>query len=128
MRLMAEEQRDGTLEILLTHPIRAWTVLFAKFFAGLAFVSTGIVFTIGIPLALRTAGDIDEGAIVAQYIGTVFLTGSFVAMGLFSSSLTRNQIVAFIIGMLLIMGFMVAGLQVVTPVLPGGRGGPGPGP
>ena len=120
MRLMAEEQRDGTLEILLTHPIRVWSVIFAKFLSGLAFVGLGIILTIGIPIALTTAapGGLDSGAIAAQYIGTTFLTASFVAMGLFTSSLTRNQIVAFMIGLALIMGFMAAGLPIVAPALP----------
>ena len=57
MRLVAEEQRDGTLEILLTQPLRTWTVLLAKFLAGLLFVGAGIAATISIPLSLQTAGD-----------------------------------------------------------------------
>ena len=68
MRLIAEEQRDGTLEILFTQPIRGWNVLIAKFLVGLIFVSTGVIFTIGIPLALMTAGKLDLGAIFAQYL------------------------------------------------------------
>ena len=118
MRLMAEEQRDGTLEILLTQPVRSWSVLFAKFLAGLGFVSIGIAFTIGVPLALTTAGGLDWGAIGAQYIGTFFLTASFVAVGLFTSSLTRNQIVAFILGLAIIAALMLAGMPVVALTLP----------
>ena len=98
MRLVAEEQRDGTLEILLTQPIRAWSVLLSKLVAALLFVGTGVVLTIGIPIALETAGDLDRGAVVAQYLGTFLLTASLVSIGLFTSSLTRNQIVAFILG------------------------------
>ena len=122
MRLMAEEQRDGTLEVLLTQPIRAWTVLFAKYVAGLAFVGTGILFTIGIPIAVQTAGDLDGGAIIAQYVGTFSLMASFVAMGLFGSSLTRNQIVAAMIALVLIVGLSLAGQRVVTLALPTGIG------
>ena len=118
MRLLAEEQRDGTLEILLTQPIQAWTVLLAKFLAGLTFVLTGVVFTVGIPLALESAGDLDRGAVVAQYVGTFFLTASFVAIGLFGSSLTRNQIVAFILALTLIIMLMLGGLPLVTLALP----------
>ena len=94
MRLVAEEQRDGTLEILLTQPLRGWSVLLAKFVSGFLFVGVGIIFTAVIPIALSTAGDLDTGAIVAQYIGTLFLMASFVAIGVFSSSLTQNQIVS----------------------------------
>ena len=118
MRLVAEEQRDGTLEILLTQPLRTSTILSAKFMAGFLFVGTGIVFTIGIPIALESAGDLDKGAIAAQYIGTLFLTASFVAIGLFTSSLTHNQIVAFILGIAIIGVLMLAGSPLIIVALP----------
>ena len=114
MRLVAEEQRDGTLEILLTQPLRGWSVLLAKFVSGFLFVGVGIIFTAVIPIALSTAGDLDTGAIVAQYIGTLFLMASFVAIGVFSSSLTQNQIVALMIAL------MLAGSPVITLAVPPG--------
>lgn len=120
MRLIAEEQRDGTLEILFTQPIRGWNVLIAKFLVGLIFVSTGVIFTIGIPLALMTAGKLDLGAIFAQYLGTLFLTAAFVSIGLFTSSLTQNQIVAFVLGLSTILFLMVIGLPIVTLAFPSG--------
>ena len=118
MRLLAEEQRDGTLEILLTQPIQGWVVLLAKFLAGFAFVSIFIFSTIGIPIALATAGNVDVGAIIAQYIGSLFLAASFVAIGLFTSSLTRNQIVAFILGLFFIAALLIVGLDVIADGLP----------
>ena len=118
MRLIAEEQRDGTLEILLTQPIRGWIVLLSKFISGLVFVSVFIIATIGIPIALQTAGNIDWGAVVAQYVGSVFLAASFVAIGLFTSSLTRNQIVAFILGFVISAVLMVVGMDRVAVALP----------
>ena len=118
MRLVAEEQRDGTLEILFTQPIRGWTVLFAKFLAGLIFVSIGIVATVGIPIALESAGNLDTGAVVAQYLGGLLLAASFVAVGLFTSSMTQNQIVAFILGLFFIAVLMVVGLDLVADTMP----------
>ena len=118
MRLIAEEQRDGTLEILLTQPIRGWIVLLSKFLSGLVFVGVFILATIGIPIALQTAGNIDWGAVVAQYVGSVFLAASFVAIGLFTSSLTRNQIVAFILGFTISAVLMVVGMDRVALALP----------
>lgn len=125
MRLLAEEQRDGTLEILLTQPIRGWVVLAAKFVSGMVFVSVAIIATIGIPIALETVGNLegekwnlDEGAVVAQYIGSFLLAASFVAVGLFTSSLTQNQIVSFILGLFLIAALMLVGLDVVAEPLP----------
>ena len=120
MRLVAEEQRDGTLEILLTQPLRGWSVLLAKFVSGFLFVGVGILFTVVIPIALSTAGDLDSGAIVAQYIGTFFLTASFVAIGVFSSSLTQNQIVSFMVGLALMVALMLAGSPLITLALPPG--------
>ena len=118
MRLIAEEQRDGTLEILLTQPIRGWIVLLSKFLSGLVFVGIFILATIGIPIALDTAGNIDWGAVVAQYVGSVFLAASFVSIGLFTSSLTRNQIVAFILGFTISAVIMVVGMDRVALALP----------
>ena len=119
MRLLAEEQRDGTLEILLTQPIQGWIILLAKFSAGLIFVSVAIMSTLGIPIALTTAGSLDWGAIAAQYIGSVFLAGSLVAIGLFTSSLTRNQIISFILGLFVTLVLMLIGLDAVGVTLPG---------
>ena len=120
MRLVAEEQRDGTLEILLTQPLRGWSVLLAKFVSGFLFVGTGILFTAVIPIALSTAGDLDSGAIAAQYIGTFFLTASFVAIGVFSSSLTQNQIVSFMVALALMVALMLAGSPIITLAVPPG--------
>ncbi|MCH7626543.1 MAG: ABC transporter permease subunit, partial [Chloroflexi bacterium] len=120
MRLIAEEQRDGTLEILLTQPIKGWVVLLTKFVSGLGFVSIAIVATISIPLSIQFsgAGNLDWGAIVAQYVGSIFLAASFVAIGLFTSSLTRNQIVSFILGLFFVLILMLIGLDQVGVTLP----------
>ncbi len=118
MRLLAEENRDGTLELLLTHPIRGWIVLFSKFLAGFVFVAFAILATIGIPIAVSTAGNLDIGATAGQYASSLFLAAAFVAIGLFTSSLTRNQIVAFILGLLTTMLLMIMGLDIVAVTLP----------
>ena len=118
MRLLAEENRDGTLELLLTHPIRGWIVLLSKFLAGFIFVAFAILATVGIPIAVTTAGNLDVGAAVGQYVSSLFLAAAFVSIGLFTSSLTRNQIVAFILGLSLTMILMVMGLDIVAVTLP----------
>ena len=68
MRLLAEEQRDGTLEILLTQPIQGWIILLAKFTAGLVFVVVAIASTLGIPISLTTAGNLDWGEIGRAHV------------------------------------------------------------
>ncbi|MDP6402528.1 MAG: Gldg family protein [SAR202 cluster bacterium] len=118
MRLLAEEQRDGTLEILLTQPIHAWNVLMAKFTAGLIFVSVAILATLGIPIALKFAGNLDDGTVVTQYVGSIFMAAAFISIGLFTSSLTRNQIVAFIMGVFLTAVLMLVGMDIVIDSLP----------
>ena len=118
MRLLAEENRDGTLELLLTHPVRGWIVLLSKFLAGFIFVAFAILATVGIPIAVTTAGNLDTGAAVGQYVSSLFLAAAFVSIGLFTSSLTRNQIVAFILGLSLTMTLMVMGLDIVAVTLP----------
>ncbi len=114
MRLLAEENRDGTLEILLTHPIKGWVVLMSKFISGFLFVALMIVTTIGIPIAVQTAGDLDVGAAIGQYIASLFLAASFVSIGLFASSLTRNQIISFILGFAMTMILIVVGRDEVA--------------
>ncbi|HJO61033.1 MAG TPA: Gldg family protein, partial [SAR202 cluster bacterium] len=101
-----------------TQPIRGWIVLLAKFTSGLLFVSIAIVATIGIPLSLTSAGDLDWGASISQYIGSIFLAGCLVSIGLFTSSLTRNQIVSFILGLTVSMALMIMGLEIVAITLP----------
>lgn len=118
MRLLSEEQRDGTLETLLTHPIRAWVILLSKFISGLIFVTIAVLVTLGIPLTLTSAGDMDWGAITSQYFGSIFLGASLVSIGLFTSSLTRNQIISFILGLTLGMFLMIMGLEIVAITLP----------
>jgi len=118
MRLLAEENRDGTLELLLTHPVRGWIVLLSKFLAGFIFVAFAVLATVGIPIAVTTAGNLDIGAAVGQYVSSLFLAAAFVSIGLFTSSLTRNQIVAFILGLSLTMTLMVMGLDIVAVTLP----------
>tara|TARA_Y100000994_G_scaffold89592_1_gene74039 strand:- start:16470 stop:18704 length:2235 start_codon:yes stop_codon:yes gene_type:complete len=118
MRLFSEEQRDGTLEILFTQPVRGTTVILAKFLAGLIFITIGILGTILIPISLAFAGNLDVGALVAQYIGAILLSSSLVSIGIFASSLTKNQIVAFIISLSVSMILLVLGLDFINITLP----------
>lgn len=105
MRMFAEEKKNGTMEMLLTKPLSEFTVVFAKFLAGFTLVIVSLLPTVVYYWAVYRLGDpvgnIDTGAVVGSYIGLIFLGGAFVAIGLFASSLTSNQIVAFIIAALL---------------------------
>ncbi|HIB35148.1 MAG TPA: hypothetical protein EYO26_01740 [Dehalococcoidia bacterium] len=118
MRLFSEEQRDGTLEILFTQPVRGVIVILSKFFAGLIFVVIGILGTLIIPFSLLFAGNLDFGALLAQYLGAIFLSSSLVSIGIFSSSLTKNQIVAFMIALSISILLIIIGLDFINITLP----------
>ena len=100
MRLFAEEKRTGTIEFLLTKPLGDMSIICAKFLAALTVVTISLLPTIFYYITVYRLGDpvgnIDTGSVLGSYVGLIFLAGAFVAIGLFSSSLTNNQIVAFV--------------------------------
>jgi len=99
MRQFAEELNVGSYEILLTLPVRFIDVVIGKFLACEAFVAGMLVPTLVYPLTVAFLGALDWGPVIGGYLGALLLGASFAAVGLFASALTRNQIVAFIIGM-----------------------------
>lgn len=117
MRLFADEKRSGTIEILLTHPITDLQIVLAKFFAGLALVILSLLPTLlyflSVYLLGNPVGCIDMGATWGSFIGLFFLAAIYVAIGVFASSLTDNQIVSFILAMALSFVFYL-GLDFVA--------------
>jgi ABC-2 type transport system permease protein len=109
MRLMAEERKTGTLELLLSMPLRDWEVVAGKFAAALAMVGVGLLWTLPYPItvaALTAQGaSFDWGPVLAGYLGLLLMASSFISLGLWASTLSRNQIVGFIIGLLLCFAF-----------------------
>ncbi len=105
MRLIAEEKRTGTIEFLLTKPISDWQFLGGKFLAGLLLVLLSILPTFSYVFTVYHLGDpvgiMDTGATIGSYIGLIFLAAVYVSIGIFSSSLTENQVVAFLIAIIL---------------------------
>ena len=99
MKLFAEEFNTGSYELLLTMPVSSRDIVIGKFLAALSFSSIMLAPTLVYAVFISFLGDLDWGPVVGGYVGAVFLSGAFSAVGLFSSSLTRNQIIAFIIGM-----------------------------
>ncbi|MFH1662228.1 MAG: ABC transporter permease subunit [Candidatus Falkowbacteria bacterium] len=100
MRLWSEEKKSGTIEFLLTLPITDWQVVLAKFLSSLAFMFITLLSSISIPITVAFLGDnVDFGPIIGGYLGALFLGGAYLALGLFISSLTKNQIIAFVLGL-----------------------------
>jgi ABC-2 type transport system permease protein len=119
MRLWAEERKLNTLEVLFTLPVRDHEVLLGKYLAALAFVVISLLLTLLLPLTGSTFGAPDWGQIAGGYIGAFLLGATYLAVGLFASSLTENQIVAFIVGAVLCFVFLIIGEDIVTFSLPG---------
>lgn len=111
MRLISEERKTGTVEQLLTLPVNNIQVVVGKFIAALGIVAVGLLFTLPYVASMNaiTASDVklDYGPIIGGYLGLFFLAGAFLSLGLFASSLTKNQIVAFIIGLALCFFFYI---------------------
>ncbi len=98
MGQVADELNVGTYETLLTLPVSVTDVVVGKFLAALAFSALMLLPTVAYAISIAFLGDLDPGPVIGGFIGALFLAGAFAAIGIFSSSLTRNQIIAFIIG------------------------------
>jgi len=110
MRLLAEERSQGTLELLLTSPVRDWELTLGKWLGGFAFYLMLLAVTLVYVAILRVyRSDLDLGLIAATYIGLVLVGGAAVAIGLLMSSLTRNQIIAFFLAMIVLLVVWYAG-------------------
>jgi ABC-2 type transport system permease protein len=99
MRLYAEERRSGSYEILATLPVSAMDVLLGKYLSAVAFTLISVAPTLSYPLHIAALGDLDWGPVLGGYLGTVFLALMLCGIGVLASALTRNQIVAFIVGL-----------------------------
>ncbi len=120
MRSWSEEFKQGTVETLLTSSASLPQVIGAKAMAGLVFLIIALVLTLPIPLSINYLGNLDWGVTIAGYIGALFLGGAYLALGLFISALTNNQIVAFIISISIAFMLFIMGEPIVTFALPGG--------
>ncbi len=105
MRLLAEEKKAGTIELLTTKPLHDWEIVIGKFLAAWALISIALLPTLIYYITVAFLGDIDNGPVIGGYLGLLLMAGVYVAVGLLASSLTENQIVAFIIGLLMMFAF-----------------------
>jgi ABC-2 type transport system permease protein len=116
MRLLAEEKGSGTLELLITMPVRDWDVVLGKFLAAMGLLVVLIALTVPYAVTLAFLGPLDKGPAFAGYIGLLLMSGAFAGIGLMASSLTRNQIVAFIVGLGVSLALCVFGIVIqVSP-------------
>ncbi len=101
MKLFSEELSIGTYELLYTMPVTLKDIVLGKFLAGVAFLLAIILPTLSYPIMISFMGQLDWGPVIGGYIGAILLGSTFTAVGLFASTLTKNQIIAFIVGMVI---------------------------
>ncbi len=97
MRLIAEEKHSGTIELLFTKPLSDWQILFAKFLATLILIAVALVLTFPYVITIAKLGNLDQGAVITGYLGLLLMSGAYISIGLFASSINNNQIVAFLV-------------------------------
>ncbi|MEC9340195.1 MAG: ABC transporter permease subunit [Pseudomonadota bacterium] len=113
MRLWAEERKTGTLELLMTLPITLWDAVLGKFLAAWLFTATALALTFPIWLTVSYLGDPDHGIILAGYVGSLLMAGAYLAIGACVSVLTKNQVIAFVITVVICFLFVVSGFPIV---------------
>ncbi len=109
MRLWAEERRAGTLELLLTSPVPPWALVFGKFLACLGLIGVSLLLTLPLPISVSLMGQLDWGPVFGGYLATLFLAAAYIAIGLFVSGKSENQIVSLIATVLVCSFFYLLG-------------------
>jgi ABC-2 type transport system permease protein len=113
MRLWAEERRTGTMELLLTLPVPLWAAVVGKYLAAWAFIAVALALTFPIWITVNYLGDPDNGVILASYIGSLFMAGGFLAIGACISATTDNQVIAFVVSVVVCFLFTLSGAPMV---------------
>lgn len=114
MRLLAEEKKTGTIEMLLTKAVTDREVIIGKFLSTFLLISVALLFTLPYPITIANIGNLDIGQVVCGYIGLLLLSASYISIGVYASSVTNNQIVAFLMALFISLFF-----QLIFEVLSG---------
>ncbi len=119
MRLWSEERRSGTIELLFTLPVTTLEGVMGKFLAAWAFLTLAILLSFPLPLTLAYLGDPDWGVIANSYLGSILMAGAYLAVCSFMSALTKNQVVSFVLSVLVCFVLSLLGFSVFTDFLSG---------
>jgi ABC-2 type transport system permease protein len=109
MRVWAEERRSGTIELLLTMPVATWQTILAKFLASWIFLAVALALTFPAVITVNILGEPDNGILFAGYLGSLLLAGAYLAIACMTSAMTRNQVVAFIVSVVICLFLILAG-------------------
>ena len=124
MRLWAEERKSGSVELLMTLPVTLWQAVLGKFLAAWLCIAIALALTFPIWVTVNYLGEPDNGVIVAAYIGSLLMAGGFLAIGSCISAANRNQVVSFILTVVICFLFMLAGFPLVLDFFSGWLPGP----
>ena len=113
MRLWSEEKKSGTIELLTTLPVSTLNIVLGKFMAAWLFTLLALILTFPMWITVNYLGTPDNGVIMASYIGSFLMSGGYLSIGIFISSLTKNQVIAFIVSVTICFLFTVSGLPIV---------------
>jgi ABC-2 type transport system permease protein len=119
MRLWAEERRSGTIELLLTLPVTMWEAVTGKFLAAWCFTGIALALTFPMWITVNLLGNPDNGVILASYLGSLLMAGGFLAIGSCISALTKNQVIAFVVSVVICLGFILSGFPLVLELFSG---------
>jgi ABC-2 type transport system permease protein len=119
MRLWSEEKRSGTWELLLTYPVTVAQAVVAKFLAGWAFVALALVLTLSLPLTIGYLGDPDWGPVFTGYFGSLLMAGAYLGVCSLASSLTKNQVIAFVLSVAMCLVLVLLGWSVFNTLMAG---------
>jgi ABC-2 type transport system permease protein len=119
MRLWSEERRLGTMELLLTMPVTGFQAIVGKFLASWLFLGLALLLTFPIVMTVNYLGNADNGVIFAGYVGSFLLAGAYLAVGSATSAMTRNQVISFILSVVICLLLILAGWPPVTNMLMG---------
>lgn len=117
MRLWSEERRLGTIELLLTLPVATWQAIVGKFLASWLFLIVALALTFPMIVTVNWLGDPDNGVIVSGYVGAALLAGAYLAISCMTSALTRNQVIAFILSVVVCLLLILVGFAPLTDLL-----------
>jgi ABC-2 type transport system permease protein len=117
MRLWAEERRLGTMELLMTMPIAPWQAIVGKFLASWIFIGIALLLTFPVIITVNWLGNPDNGVIIAGYIGSLFMAGAYLAIASMTSALSRNQVVSFVLAVMICLALIMVGFNPVTTLM-----------
>jgi len=107
MKSIAEERNSGTIELLLTKPLSEWQLVLGKFFGNFIIIGIALALTFIYPLTLSNIGNIDAGAVFLGYFGLLLMSAAYISIGILASSISKNQIVAFLIALFISLFFHI---------------------